>query len=180
MEQLKSVDDVLMLLGRGADVYDEPDVDALAHALQCGEILRAEHARDDELVVAGLVHDIADIARPGDHRGHDRVGAALVRDLLGTRVATLVGAHVAAKRFLVATDPAYRASLSPRSIETLAAQGDELPPGERRRLAADPDLPAILALRRADERAKVPGAPTAQLDTWRTVLDRVAANVAVR
>ena len=45
------------------------------------------------------------------------------------RVARLVGAHVDAKRYLVATDPAYRARLSPRSIETLHAAGR----GARRR-----------------------------------------------
>ena len=58
----------------------------------------------------------------------------LVRDLLGARVAHLVGAHVIAKRYLVTTDPAYRDQLSVRSVETLALQGDAL---------ADADLAAL-------------------------------------
>ena len=74
--------------------------------------------------------------------------------LLGARVARLVGAHVVAKRYLVATDPAYRSQLSVRSVETLAEQGDALDDDELARLASDPDLDAILALRRADERAE--------------------------
>ena len=62
---------------------DEPTLDGLAHALQCGAILRVEHPDDPELAVAGLVHDIADIVYPDDHTDHDRRGAELVEPLLG-------------------------------------------------------------------------------------------------
>jgi len=169
-----NVDGLLGLLARGRNVFDEPAVDGLAHALQCGAILRAEHPEDAELAVAGLVHDIADIAYPNDHRAHETVGAELVEPLLGARVAHLVSAHVAAKRYLVATDPAYRDRLSPRSIETLAAQGGALAHDEQANLATDPDLDAILALRRADERAKDPQASPPPLASWRAVLESVA------
>jgi predicted HD phosphohydrolase len=169
-----SVDQLLALLARGAGVHDEPDVDGLAHALQCGANLRASHPADAELAVAGLVHDIADIVSPNDHGDHARRGAALVEPLLGARVARLVGAHVDAKRYLVATDPAYRSQLSPRSIETLQLQGDALDASAIGSLASDPDLPAILALRRADERAKDRNARPRALDSWRPMLDQVA------
>jgi predicted HD phosphohydrolase len=169
-----SVDDLLALLGRGAGVHDEPDVDGLAHALQCGANLRASHPADTELAVAGLVHDIADIVFPHDHGDHARRGAELVEPLLGARVARLVGAHVEAKRYLVTTDPAYRARLSPRRIETLQLQGDALAVSAIASLASDPDLPAILALRRADESAKDPTARPLALDSWRPMLDQVA------
>src|SRR4029077_16709121 len=98
----------------------------------------------------------------------------LVAPLLGARVARLVGAHVVAKRYLVATDPSYGAALSNRSTETLADQGGPLDEAELARLRADPDLDAILALRRADERAKVRGARVRGLDTWRPLLVDVA------
>src|SRR5450755_4846191 len=114
-----SLDQLLALLARGAGVYDEPEVDGLAHALQCGANLRTSHPRDPELAVAGLVHDVADIAFPDDHADHASRGAGLVEPLLGARVAHLVAAHVDAKRYLVATDPSYRAQLSPRSVQTL-------------------------------------------------------------
>ena len=174
MKAPTTVDKLLVIIANGAGVYDEPDVDGRAHALQCGAILRAEHADDPELAVAGLVHDIADIAFPLDNGDHAARGAALVAPLLGARVARLVGAHVDAKRYLVATDPSYRARLSARSIETLAAQGDALAPDAVARLAVDPDLDAILDLRRADERAKDPHAQPAPLDTWRGLLETVA------
>ena len=163
------------MLARGATASDEPGLDVLAHGLQCGARLRSEYPDDVELAVAGLVHDIADAVTPDDHRDHDRRGAALVAPLLGARVAKLVGAHVAAKRYLVTTDPGYRATLSRRSTETLAAQGDALTRAEIARLEADPDLAAILALRRADERAKDPHAQVPDLASWRPMLRRVAA-----
>jgi predicted HD phosphohydrolase len=169
-----TVDDLLTLLGRGHEVFDEPHVDGLSHALQCGALLSAEYPSDPELAVAGLVHDVSDIADPTDHRDHDRRGALLVAPLLGERVARLVGAHVVAKRYLVATDDGYRSQLSVRSVETLADQGEALDDAERAELASDPDLDAILALRRADERAKDPHAAVPGLDSWRALLEQVA------
>ena len=174
MQPLRSVPDLLALLARGSEVRDEPTLDGLAHALQCGAILRGEHPADPELAVAGLVHDIADIAYPDDHTDHDRRGAALVEPLLGPRVARLVGAHVIAKRYLVATDPAYRANLSPRSMQTLAMQGDALGADDLASLATDPDLASILDLRRADERAKDPAAHPSGLDSWQPMLEELA------
>jgi predicted HD phosphohydrolase len=169
-----SVDQLLALLARGAGVYDEPEVDGLAHALQCGATLRTSHPGDPELAVAGLVHDVADIAFPDDHADHASRGAGLVEPLLGARVAHLVDAHVDAKRYLVATDPSYRAQLSPRSVQTLQLQGDALDAPAVDALASDRDLAAILALRRADERAKDPHARPPALDTWRSLLEQVA------
>ena len=174
MPPIASVADLLALLARGSGVRDEPELDGLAHALQCGALLRAEHPDDPELAVAGLVHDIADIAYPDDHTDHDRRGATLVEPLLGARVAQLDGAHVLAKRYLVATEPAYREGLSARSVETLAVQGDALAGSDLAALADNPDLAAILDLRRADERAKDPTARVPGLDAWRTILLEVA------
>jgi predicted HD phosphohydrolase len=172
--RIGSVAELLELLTRAATLRDEPEIDGLAHALQCGAILRVEHPDDTELAVAGLVHDIADAVYPDDHTDHDRRGAELVRDLLGTRVAHLVGAHVIAKRYLVTTDPAYRKQLSVRSVETLALQGDALAGGDLAALGEDPDLAAILDLRRADERAKDPNARVPALDSWTAALESLA------
>jgi predicted HD phosphohydrolase len=169
-----SVDELLALLATGNGVFDEPEVDGLAHALQCAAILRAEHPDDAELCVAGLVHDIADIASPNDHGDHAARGAAIIEPVFGARVAHLVGAHVNAKRYLVATDATYQAQLSPRSVETLHQQGDALSPSEIEAMRADPDLDAMLTLRRADERAKDPTARVPGLDTWRALLAEVA------
>ncbi len=169
-----SVAELVELLARAATVRDEPEIDGLAHALQCGALLRADHPDDPELAVAGLVHDIADVVYPDDHTDHDRRGAELVRELFGERVAHLVGAHVIAKRYLVTTDPGYRNVLSVRSVETLAMQGDALADTDLAALGDDPDLAAILDLRRADERAKDPTARVPGLDSWGATLESLA------
>jgi predicted HD phosphohydrolase len=166
-----NVDELLVLVKTGEDVYDEPEVDCLSHALQCGAILRAERPDDDGLAIAGLLHDIADIAEPRNHENHETRGARLLAPMFGTRVAKLVAAHVIAKRYLVATEPGYRAVLSPRSVDTLLEQGDALGDLAIRRLAEDPDLDDILRLRRADDRAKDPDGRPPGLDSWRSLLE---------
>jgi predicted HD phosphohydrolase len=169
-----NLDELFDLLASGKSMFDEPEIDALSHALQCGAILRAEHPDDPELAAAGLLHDISDMADPNDHTDHDVRGGQLMAPLFGARIARLIAGHVIAKRYLVATDSEYRAQLSPRSIETLADQGDALGTVDLAQMAIDPDLDAMLALRRADERAKDPSAPVAGLDSWRPLLQSLA------
>jgi predicted HD phosphohydrolase len=172
----KDVEELIALLARGADMHDEPGVDVLAHGLQCGRLLSTAHPGDPELAIAGLVHDIADITHPHAHERHDRLGAATVKPVLGSRIAHLVAMHVTAKRYLVATDGTYRSHLSARSIETLALQGEALTIREVRQLESDPDFEAIIALRRADEQAKVPGALVPGLSEWRSRITQLLAH----
>ena len=117
--------------------------------------------------------------RPAQSTTHAAVGAGKVRPLLGPRVAWLVANHVAAKRYLVTTDPTYRSRLSEGSIRSLTAQGDELGPRGVAALDAHVGLEALLALRRADDDAKVPGAVVPDLDTWVPVLAAVSRSLAV-
>ena len=98
--------------------------------------------------------------------------APLVAPLLGARVGRLVGRHADAKRYLVTTDPAYRSHLSARSVETLREQGGVMTEREVTAFAAIDDLDAVLALRRADDDAKVPGRDVPGLDTWLPLLER--------
>ena len=65
--------------------------------------------------------------------------------------------------------------MSPTSVVTLEAQGGLLADEERAALDAAPELPALLALRRADDDAKVPGREVPGLDAWRAALDTVTA-----
>ncbi|MBF6544386.1 HD domain-containing protein [Nocardia brasiliensis] len=178
--QVSTVDELMVLLANGADVWDMPDrsgdpVDILDHDRQCAELLRLHCPDDEELQVAGLVHDIGHQLVPGDDAGHGRHGAAAIRGLLGTRVARLVELHVVAKRYLAATDSAHTAGLSPSSRRTLVAQGGPMDDAEIAAFRADPDFESALMLRRADDAGKVVGLAVAPLASWRPVLDRVAA-----
>lgn len=172
---LPDVDALLRVLEAGAAEDDGEQLDALAHHLQCAALLAVRAPEDLELQVAGLVHDVASTLWPGRPATHARAGGALVQPLFGPRVAWLVGQHDQAKRYLVTTEPDYRDRLSEASVITLEAQGGLLDPGERAALEAAPDLDAVLALRRADDDAKVPGKAVPGLDTWRAALEKVAA-----
>jgi predicted HD phosphohydrolase len=154
-ERITDVEDVLDSL-RG--VFDPGElVDELDHALQsAGRAIDA--GSDDELVVASLLHDIARSALLADvpGRGHDEIAQAWLTPRFGSRVGWLAGAHVAAKRYLAATDPDYAALLSATSIASLTEQGGA---GIDDDLIVHPWWPAALQLRRFDDAAKVIGAP---------------------
>lgn len=152
---------------------EEPGLFELDHGLQCAAELEA-HAPDDvELQIAGLVHDIC---HGRCHiRIHDSVGAGAVRTVLGNRVAELVGLHVAAKRYLVATDPSYAARLSPISKKTLELEGGAMTQEEISTFEKHPLAKEAMLLRMADEAAKTPGRIVPGLDHWRGALRLVAA-----
>jgi predicted HD phosphohydrolase len=169
---VRNVDALFAALDDGLGTPDV--VSALDHALQCAALLALEVPDDVELQIAGLVHDVASSMQPRPSGDHAAAGAELVRTLLGNRVADLVGGHVAAKRYLVTVEPAYRTVLSDNSTATLARQGDAMRAGELEVFERSPLRDDWVRLRRADDRAKVVGAGVPGLDHWRPVVDRLA------
>ncbi|MFI1966893.1 HD domain-containing protein [Streptomyces pathocidini] len=170
------MDALMALLADCAGVWDTPDrsgdpVDILDHGLQVAAVLAEHHPEDEELQVAGLVHDIGHHLVPGDESGHGEHAAAAVAGLLGERVARLVALHIDAKRYLAAADPAH--ALSPESARTLSCQGGPMSPAERAAFEADPHFTAALALRRADDAGKVVGLAVPGLERWRLAVERV-------
>jgi predicted HD phosphohydrolase len=166
--------DHLESLGRLGSV-EGPGFSELDHGLQTAALLEQSLPGDLEAQVAGLVHDLA---HPWDEAGQPRhagMGARAVRQVLGGRVADLVLSHVPAKRYLVATRPEYTGLLSPDSVMTLAAQGGPMSPDEVAAFEAEPDLEARVALRLADDGAKVPGAVVPGLEHWIDAMRAVAA-----
>ncbi|MFF7129877.1 HD domain-containing protein [Streptomyces sp. NPDC008240] len=109
-DPIPTVDALMALLADRADVWDTPDrsgdpVDILDHGRQVAAVLAERHPEDEELQVAGLVHDIGHHLVPGDEAGHGAHAATAVEGLLGPRVARLVALHIPAKRYLAAADP---------------------------------------------------------------------------
>ena len=166
-----NVDELFATLARGATARDGETINLLAHALQCAQLLETSDPDDIELQIAGLVHDLGTIIEPDRPATHASTGARAVRALLGDRVADLVEHHDEAKRYLVTVDAAYRDHLSARSVETLVDQGGLLDDAGRASFEAGPDFEACVALRQADDDAKVPGVPTRKLETWRPAID---------
>lgn len=153
---------VCELLGRlGALPPGGEPVDQLSHAMQtAGQAIAAD--ADDALVVAAALHDVARLpevaaAHPG--LPHETAAARFCAPMLGDRVAWLVGAHVLAKRVLVARDAAYTDALSAVSTRSLAVQGGAAGAAALACFATHPWAQDALALRRWDDLAKVPGAP---------------------
>lgn len=178
VSSIVDVDGLIETLARGASLDDGEGLDLLAHSLQCAENLAVASPDDDELQVAGLVHDLGTILQPGRPATHARTGGDAVRDLLGARVADLVARHDLAKRYLVTADPGYRGELSDQSVATLAIQGGVLEDEERVAFEAAADFDACVTLRRADDAAKVPGRVVRGLDEWRSTLTDLSQQVA--
>lgn len=168
MDTLREVEDVLRSL-RG--VWDEESVDELDHALQAAARALADDA-DDELVLAACLHDVAHSPLFGDvvDIRHDRVAQEWLTPRFGPRVGWLAGAHVAAKRYLAATDAEYPDTVSEVSLLSLHAQGGA---GVDPEYTSHPWWPDALRLRRYDDAAKDPAAPKAAIFEVLAVAERV-------
>lgn len=145
--------------------YGGEAVDQRTHALQAGW-LAARAGADDELLLAATLHDIGRAepvraAYPG--LPHEDAGAEFARAEFGDRVAAVIALHVPAKRYLVATDPAYNALLSPASVESLRRQGGPMDAREVAEFAARPWAADAVAVRRWDDAAKDPDGPVLDL-----------------
>jgi predicted HD phosphohydrolase len=160
--------------------YDGEPVDQLEHALQCAQLAR-QGGGDREFVVAALLHDIArapavaGIPYDGPRENHGEAAARWLTPRVGDRVAWLAEQHVAAKRYLVATDPAYRGKLTEVSARTLVAQGGPMSDDEVREFRANPDWKLALRLREIDDRGKIPGAEVPDIEAYRDDLMEVVS-----
>ncbi|HEY1827049.1 MAG TPA: HD domain-containing protein [Acidimicrobiales bacterium] len=144
----------------------------LEHALQVAALLRRYWPGDEELAVAGLVHDIGHLLGASDEEHAEAAGAA-VRAALGERVAGVVGLHVAAKRCLVGSEGGYGAALSDDSVTSLARQGGAMTPEACAAFEMLPFAADAVRLRRADESGKVVGLEVGDLGEWMEVVRQV-------
>ena len=187
MKKVTSVDELFQLFADfGHKSYGE-DVTSLMHSLQCAQ-LAANDGASDELVAAALLHDVghlvadvqtgerADLETDDDL--HEAIGAHIVSPLLGPAVAQPIALHVTAKRWRCTVSPEYHDALSDTSRATLTAQGGLLTTEECERFEKHPGHAAALRVRDWDDLGKDPHMPTASLESYRPLLERLAANFA--
>lgn len=145
--------------------YGGEAVDQRAHALQTAwHAVQAE--ADDELILAAALHDIGrarQVRAQFPDAAHEESGALFAQRYISERTGWLIAQHVPAKRYLVATDPGYAATLSPVSVASLRVQGGPMSPAEIADFDAHPDAADAVRLRRWDDAAKDPAAPTLPL-----------------
>lgn len=163
---------------KGQDAYSEA-ISQIEHALQCAK-LAEEETGDPELITAALLHDIGhlmtklgqDAADRGIDDRHENIGEGWLCRHFTPRVATTVGQHVQAKRYLCTVRDGYFASLSPASVQSLELQGGPMTGDEAEVFARQPFLDDAIRLREWDERGKVPDLATPDFSHFKPYLEK--------
>jgi len=178
MQQLSSVGEVFALLesGGGTAYFGEP-VSVLEHSLQAACFIQRD-GEANTLIAAALLHDLGqllhnegeDAAVHGLDTQHEELAFAVLADHLPVSVLDPIRLHVAAKRYLCFAEPAYMSALSLASQQSLALQGGMMTAAEAATFLALAHAREALALRRADDAAKVRGLAVPQLDAYRTLI----------
>jgi phosphonate degradation associated HDIG domain protein len=175
------VDEVFQAFAdRGADFYGE-NVSQLDHAMQCA-FLASDEGASDRLIAAALLHDIGHLfegrgevaEREGRDARHEAHGARMLKQWLGPDVAGPVALHVAAKRYLCATEPGYEQALSPASRLSLELQGGRFTAEEQAVFERSPFAADAVRLRRWDDAGKIPDLVIPGLEHYRPLLERLA------
>ncbi|OWY62577.1 hypothetical protein B7486_57665 [cyanobacterium TDX16] len=182
---MATLDDLLELYrGEKANAMYDEVVTEREHALQAAGLAEAAGA-DDATVAAALLHDVGRLMIDWDtpegefvaaDRAHDRVGERYLQQLFGPEVTAPVGMHVAAKRYLCATDPDYLAVLSPVSIRSLEVQGGPMSTEEVAAFEQRPGWQAGVQLRRWDDQAKLVDTRTKAVDDYLPLLRSLATS----
>ena len=165
---------------RGADSYLGEPVTIGQHMLQAAHLAETESA-GDELVAAALLHDIGhytgefgeDYIEQGVDNHHDEAGAQVLERFFPPVVTECVRLHVAAKRYLCATEPDYFEKLSDASVKTLALQGGPMSAGEAAEFCRNPYFAEAVRVRLWDEAAKDPELRVPGFEHYAALLQQV-------
>ncbi len=168
---------------RGHAMYDEA-VSQSTHGVQAA-LQGGREGAPPALRLAGLLHDIGhllerepdDVEYPDRDLKHEEIAARFLSNWFGPEVTEPIRHHVSAKRYLVSVEPAYEGSLSLASVHSLALQGGPMSPNEAEQFISLPGAADAVVLRRWDDLAKDPNAPTPAFDDFR---DLIAAHCSVR
>jgi gamma-butyrobetaine dioxygenase len=178
-----------LFAGPGARDYLGEAVTIGEHMRQAGALAEAAGA-PAPLVAAALLHDVGHLLGEAGRGGlggirvssprastdarHGAGGARWLGQWFGAAVTEPVRLHVAAKRYLCATEPGYLARLSPESVRTLALQGGPMSPEQAAAFGALPDAPDAMAVRRWDDEAKDPAITPPEFAYFAPLLEDLA------
>lgn len=165
----------------GQRPYGE-EVSQLQHALQCA-CLAEQQGASDSLVAAALLHDVGHLfedpakIEETDLR-HEEVAAEFLREHFPASVWQPIRLHVAAKRYLCATQAGYAQALSAGSRQSLALQGGIFTPAQCEAFDRSPFARDALLLRQLDDLGKDPAMVTPTFAHYRHTLTRLMLSAA--
>ena len=148
---------------RGDEEYLGEPVTMAQHMLQ-GAKLAEQKGESDITIVSTLLHDIGHFTSEfgmfkmsdTSDKFHENSGAEVLKRFFPKLVTDCVQFHVAAKRYLCATDPSYMDRLSKASIHSLHLQGGPMNTTEIIEFGKNPYLNEILKVRLFDDAGKDP------------------------
>ena len=177
-----TTNEIMLLFEKyGAEDYDGEPVSQTSHMLQCAMQAMAE-GEDMELILGAFLHDIGHLLKHrqqteamGDYgvANHEGIGAEYLKSKgFSARVCAMVEKHVDAKRYLVATDPAYTNKLSEASLQTMNMwQGGPMSETEIILFKQHLFFDDIIKVRLWDEEAKNATAVTVPLNHFRNLIN---------
>ncbi len=165
---------------RGNEEYLGEPVTMAEHMLQSAHFAEQD-GEDDIIIVAALLHDIGHfISEFGtfsmndtEDRHHEDAGAEILERFFPKVVTDCVRHHVAAKRYLCATDPAYFGELSEASVHSLNLQGGSMNNSEVTEFEKNENLEQIIRVRRYDDAGKIAGLKTKSFSEYEPMIQRV-------
>jgi [1-hydroxy-2-(trimethylamino)ethyl]phosphonate dioxygenase len=168
---------IQLFKAHGHSEYGGEAVTQAEHALQTATLAR-EAGAPDTLVAAALLHDVGhllhelpdDAPDQGIDDLHEALAARYLEKYFVDAVTEPVRLHVAAKRYLCATEPGYLEKLSEPSVLSLQLQGGPMSAEEASDFAANPFAPDAVQLRRWDDEAKDPAKITPLIDDFAEAL----------
>ena len=101
---------------------------------------------------------------------HETYGANVLAPFFPEKVTQCVRHHVAAKRYLCATRPAYFSQLSDASVHSLKLQGGAMNADEVCEFETNPHLKEIIQVRLLDDTGKVANLKTYPFVYFQTLL----------
>jgi len=160
-----------LFAGPGARDYLGEAVTIGVHMRQAGALAEAAGA-PAPLVAAALLHDVGHLRDATDAK-HGTAGARWLSRWFGEAVTEPIRLHVAAKRYLCATEPGYFGRLSAESVRTLALQGGPMTPEQAAAFEALPYAQDAVAVRRWDDGAKDPAVTAPEFSHFEALLGLV-------
>lgn len=165
---------------RGSEEYLGEAVTMAEHMVQAAQL--AESAGQSEsLIVSALLHDIGHFTSEFGmfsmddvvDKRHEEAGAAVLGPFFPPLVIDCVRYHVAAKRYLCASKPAYLKRLSAASIHSLNLQGGPMNASEVAEFEKKPNLKDIVKVRHYDDAGKRGGLKTPSFALYAPMVQRV-------